>query len=362
MLVDSTSNSGTASTVTGAIRGAAQASGASFEYMLATAQIESGFNPHAAASTSSAGGLYQFIDQTWLGMLKDAGPGLGYGRYADAITKTPSGHYEVADPAMRQEIMALRKDPTANAAMAGAFTQQNAGKLASQLGRNPSDGELYIAHFLGPSGAAKLINATASSPQASAAASFPDAAAANPSIFYDKQGAARSVSDVYGLLVHRYDTARATPPAPTNTDALTTPPIPPANIPNLPITSSLGNSAVPLSVPSAAYQAAVDAATSAAAQSTNAKPASQVSYRTGDHHGGVNPVVQELWGSRTGSLTSDLPSSSPSSPSPSSPSASPPSSPSSPPSSTAGPLSNNGMLDLFSDQPANVRSLFGNGN
>jgi Transglycosylase SLT domain len=137
MLVDATGNSA-ASAVTGAIRGAAQATGTSFEYLLATAQVESGFNPHAAASTSSAGGLYQFIDQTWLGMLKDVGPGLGYGRYADAITKTSAGHYEVADPTMRTEIMGLRKDPAANAAMAGAFTRQNATQLTTELGRNPS--------------------------------------------------------------------------------------------------------------------------------------------------------------------------------------------------------------------------------
>ena len=203
MLVDGAGNSGAAAPVTGAIRGAAQATGASFEYLLATAQVESGFNPHAAASTSSAGGLYQFIDQTWLGMLKDAGPGLGYGRYANAIVRSPSGHFEVPDPAMRQEIMALRKNPTANAVMAGAFTQQNSAQLSAQLGRNPSEGELYIAHFLGPAGAAKLIGAAASSPQASAAAMFPGAASANPSIFYDRQGHAHSASDVYGALVRR---------------------------------------------------------------------------------------------------------------------------------------------------------------
>src|SRR5215471_5886757 len=230
MLVDGAGNSGAAAPVTGAIRGAAQATGASFEYLLATAQVESGFNPHAAASTSSAGGLYQFIDQTWLGMLKDAGPGLGYGRYANAIVRSPSGHFEVPDPAMRQEIMALRKNPTANAVMAGAFTQQNSAQLSAQLGRNPSEGELYIAHFLGPAGAAKLIGAAASSPQASAAAMFPGAASANPSIFYDRQGHAHSASDVYGALVRRYDSARAGQMANANV-ALNAPPIPPADIP-----------------------------------------------------------------------------------------------------------------------------------
>ena len=65
MLVDS-SNSTAGSTVTGAIRQAAQATGTSFQYLLATAQVESGLNPQAGASTSSARGLFQFIEQTWL--------------------------------------------------------------------------------------------------------------------------------------------------------------------------------------------------------------------------------------------------------------------------------------------------------
>ena len=77
--------------VAGAIKQAADTVGASFEYLLSTAKMESDFNPTAGASTSSARGLYQFIDQTWLATVKDAGGQLGYGQYADAITKTPSG-------------------------------------------------------------------------------------------------------------------------------------------------------------------------------------------------------------------------------------------------------------------------------
>ena len=60
---------------------------------------------------------------------------------------------------MRSEILKLRNDPTANAVMAGAFTQANAALLSEQLGRAPSEGELYIAHFLGAGGAAHLISA-----------------------------------------------------------------------------------------------------------------------------------------------------------------------------------------------------------
>src|SRR5271170_516280 len=93
MLVDS-SNSAAGSAVTGAIRQAAQATGTSFHYLLATAQVESGLDPQAGASTSSATGLFQFVEQTWLGMLKQAGPSLGYGQYANAISKNDSGHYE----------------------------------------------------------------------------------------------------------------------------------------------------------------------------------------------------------------------------------------------------------------------------
>jgi hypothetical protein len=131
MLVDS-SNSTAGSAVAGVIRQAAQATGTSFHYLLATAQVESGLNPQAGASTSSARGLFQFVEQTWLGMLKQAGPALGYGQYAAAITKNASGHYEVADPAMKSEILKLRNDPAANAVMAGAFTQANAALLADR--------------------------------------------------------------------------------------------------------------------------------------------------------------------------------------------------------------------------------------
>ena len=131
MLVDS-SNSTAGSAVTGAIRQAAQATGTSFQYLLATAQVESGLNPQAGASTSSARGLFQFVEQTWLGTMKQSGAALGYGHYADAITKTASGRYEVSDPAMRSEILKLRNDPTANAVMAGAFTQANAALLSAE--------------------------------------------------------------------------------------------------------------------------------------------------------------------------------------------------------------------------------------
>jgi hypothetical protein len=204
-----TGNSAAGTGVTGAIRNAASATGTSFEYLLTTARVESNLNPQASAKTSSAKGLFQFIDSTWLATVKTAGPSLGYGKLADAITQNSDGSLSVADPAMRQQISDLRNDPQVSAAMAGAFTSSNAAQLTDKLGRKPTDGELYIAHFMGANGAAKLINAASSGTETPAASLFPKAAEANRSIFYDKQGAPRSASEVYANLTHRYDVARA---------------------------------------------------------------------------------------------------------------------------------------------------------
>src|SRR3954451_13640662 len=193
--------------IAGAIKQAASSSGTSFGYLLATAKMESNFNPSASASTSSARGLYQFIDQTWLGTVKEAGAHLGYGNYADAITKSPSGNYSVSDPAARNAIMKLRDDPAAASSMAAVLTNSNSFRLTGKIGRRPTDGELYMAHFMGVGGAAKLISNAEDNPRASGARLFPNAAAANRSIFFESSGRARSVSEVYSVLTQRYASA-----------------------------------------------------------------------------------------------------------------------------------------------------------
>lgn len=210
--------------ITGAIRQAARSTGISFEYLLTTAQIESNLNPAAQASTSSAKGLYQFIEQTWLATMKQAGPSLGFARYAGAIVQTPDGQYAVPDPAARAAIMRLRGDPAVSATLAGVFTRNNAAQLNAAIGRAPSEGELYIAHFLGPDGAAKLIGAATSHPRANAAEMFPAAAIANPGIFYDRSGRPLAASAVYGRLTGRYDVARALAFAPDSRTPVVVPP------------------------------------------------------------------------------------------------------------------------------------------
>ncbi|WP_053080232.1 transglycosylase SLT domain-containing protein [Methylobacterium variabile] len=183
-----------------AIRQGAEKTGAAFDYLLSTAQRESSLNPSAKAGTSSATGLFQFIEQTWLGVMKQDGPALGLGAYADAITPRASGGYAVSDPAARQTILDLRRDPEIASAMAGALTRRNADALSDALGRSPNRADLYAAHLLGVRGALTLIRAAEGAPGRAAATDLPEAAAANRGLFYDRTGRARSASELYAVL------------------------------------------------------------------------------------------------------------------------------------------------------------------
>lgn len=193
-----------ATPVVEAIRQGAERTGTGFDYLLATAQRESALDPAAKARSSSASGLFQFIEQTWLGLVKSDGAKLGLGQHANAIQTRSDGTHVVSDPAARQAILNLREDPKVASVLAGTLTQKNRDSLASDLGREPSAGDLYVAHFLGARGAAQLIQAARQSPSRPAAADFPDAAAANRSIFYDASGRARGAAEVHTLLAAKH--------------------------------------------------------------------------------------------------------------------------------------------------------------
>ena len=273
--------------VAGAIQRAAQRTGASFEYLLATAKVESNLNPNLKARSSSATGLFQFIEQTWLGMMKTAGRALGFGNYADAISRNSAGRYQVADARMRNEILQLRTDPAANATMAAAFTQQNAAVLSRRIGRPPTEGELYIAHFFGNAGAAQLINAAGTRPQANAAAMFPAAARANRPIFYDRRGEARSVAGVYAELDRRYQVARANvAPGRAPAVAIAQAAAPAAASPGVtpPVTDTAGTT-----------NAFAMAAAQPPAHASGPKADFRSLFHTEGVRGAVAPVVSELW-------------------------------------------------------------------
>src|SRR4051812_30726615 len=106
--------------IEGAVRRAAEATGVDFGFLMRTAKRESGFNPDAKAPTSSAAGLFQFVEQTWLSTVKRHGMAHGYARYADLIQQGADGRFHVpGGPDARKAVMDLRFDPQAAAVMAG---------------------------------------------------------------------------------------------------------------------------------------------------------------------------------------------------------------------------------------------------
>jgi hypothetical protein len=283
--------------IAGAIKQAANSTGTSFEYLLATAKMESNFNPKASAPTSSARGLYQFIDQTWLGTVKEAGAQLGYGKYADAISRSPSGSYSVSDPAARSAIMKLRDDPDAASSMAAVLTQSNSFKLTGKIGRRPTDGELYMAHFMGVGGAARLISNAEDNPQASAARLFPNAAAANRSIFFDRSGRARSVSEVYSVLTSRYASAANSPATRTAMASAGDTPTHVTFASAAPAAPAIDNAAYLSTFPDVRTVTPVTMASAASA--TNASPPTDPIFRSlfqaGERTQPVSSTVRELW-------------------------------------------------------------------
>lgn len=183
--------------VQSAIQLASSKTGVDFDYLLGQAKIESGLNARARSGTSSATGLYQFVEQSWLAVVKKHGAEHGLGWAADSIGQTAGGRFSVSDGATRSAILALRNDPDVASLMAAEHASDNKSALEGSLGRDANGTDLYMAHFLGIGGAKKFLSAMASNPGASAALLFPQAAGANRSIFYASNGQPRSLSAIY---------------------------------------------------------------------------------------------------------------------------------------------------------------------
>ncbi len=184
--------------VISALQQAAQATGTDFSYLLANARAESGLNPAARAGTSSASGLFQFTDATWLAMVQRHGAKHGLGWAADALQAGASG-------SVKQTILSLRHNADAAARMAGEFTRDNATRLEGALGRAAGASDLYLAAFFGAGGAIKFLKSMAATPSMAAAQLLPAAAAANRSTFYHRDGSARSLAEVHDLVANRID-------------------------------------------------------------------------------------------------------------------------------------------------------------
>lgn len=185
-----------------AIKKASAHTGVDFAYLMEKASAESSFRTDVKAKTSSATGLYQFIEKTWLAMVRDHGDEYGLGEYADKI----SANGKVTDAKTRKEILELRKDPETAAAMAAEYAADNKEYLEARVDSDIGPVELYLAHFMGPSGAAGFIQAMENNPLDTAADIFPAASRANYNVFYDsKTGKPRTLAGVYDFFAQKFE-------------------------------------------------------------------------------------------------------------------------------------------------------------
>ncbi|WP_293880934.1 lytic transglycosylase domain-containing protein [Sphingomonas sp.] len=212
-MVSTVSSAAQAARVHDAIATASTRTGVAFSYLYSQAKVESGLDPDARAGTSSATGLYQFVEQTWLGTVARHGAEHGLGAEAAAISRGRDGRYRVADAGARAAILALRRNPETSAAMAAEFASDNRASLERRLGHSVQSVDLYLAHFLGAAGAGRFLQAVETDPAASGAALFPAAARANRSVFYERSGAPRSLTEIRQRFATKFQ-PEAAPPGP----------------------------------------------------------------------------------------------------------------------------------------------------
>jgi hypothetical protein len=181
-----------------ALEKAAAVTGIDHGYLVNTAGRESSFNPMAKARTSSAAGLFQFVEDTWFRLIDRYGASHGLVEEAAAIRIV--SNRALVDERLRLQILALRYSPEISAYMAAKLAMENRTALQAKLGRMPTNAELYIAHFMGPTDAARLIKAALANTPGPAAALFPQVARANPWIF-QISGHQLSTAEVYSKLL-----------------------------------------------------------------------------------------------------------------------------------------------------------------
>lgn len=188
------------STVTQHIKEACQDTGVDFAYMMTKAQAESSFQVDAKASTSSAEGLFQFIDSTWLSMIKQHGE-----------------KYGVDTKQSNAELLKLRDDLDIHCSMAAELAADNKRVLQSLLGNDVEIGstELYMAHFMGAGKAASFLKTYNETPMATGADLFPKEARANQGVFYNSQMQPLSVAAIYDRFDQKFSKVNA---APTSAD------------------------------------------------------------------------------------------------------------------------------------------------
>ncbi|HYD18002.1 MAG TPA: hypothetical protein VEF76_05960 [Patescibacteria group bacterium] len=213
-----------------AVRHASKLAGVDFGYLMQLANAESGFDVSVGASTSSATGLFQFIDNTWLASLYTHGAKHGLGDIASKVEveRNAAGEIKkawISDPLVEKYALGLRTDPRIMALMGAEFAKENRENLQAALPRREiTRTDQYLAHFLGSGQAVNFISRLDRNPDAAAKSAFPAAASANHNVFYKRSGVARSLEEVYNLFKQKFNSTFFDAPAPPQPQRVSLPP------------------------------------------------------------------------------------------------------------------------------------------
>lgn len=198
--------------VLAAIRLASKRTGVEFPFLMELAATESNFRPAARASTSTAVGLYQFKEETWLDAISAYGERYGLEEYSQRIgyMADSKGVMQPAinDAELHAEALGLRLDARLSALLAAEHARSNMRQLNSKLDRTLDRTDLYLTHFFGTRGAISFLKALAEDPGQIAGEIFPGPASRNRSIFQDKSRKPRTVAEVYKLFARKFNTSR----------------------------------------------------------------------------------------------------------------------------------------------------------
>lgn len=184
---------------------AAKGKGADFTTILSKAAGESRLDNSAKNPRSTATGAFQFVERTWLDLVRRHGDAIGRSDLAAAVTVI-DGKPTVRDPALRKTILDMRKDPTTAAMMTARYAEENRTALRRGIGRDPAQAELAMAHLLGAHGAIKLLTASPDTPTDQIVAG---AVRANPTLFHDATGRVRTAAEARDFLTRKFDAERA---------------------------------------------------------------------------------------------------------------------------------------------------------
>jgi hypothetical protein len=166
-------------------------------YLMALADKESSFSPVVKAGTSSAEGMYQFIERTWLKMIHEFGPRYGLAAEAAMIFLVDEKPY-VMDDALRTRILEFRRDAWLSAVMAAELLKKDREIVTPKVGRTLRPAEFYLCHFFGPEDAGKFVELLDKRPGENAATTFPAPARANSSLFFVKENYTETVTKTVG--------------------------------------------------------------------------------------------------------------------------------------------------------------------